>query len=285
MLAAITTGVLSEAVRRHGTSPTVSAAFGRVLTGALLLGATFKDLDRLTVRIDARGPVGSIVAETDGSGTVRGYVKNASAEVPPASGGKFDVAGIVGEGMFSVIRESGSDMGLRKEPYSGSVPLVSGEIAEDFAYYLAKSEQIPSAVLLGVLLHNSEPYVAASGGVLIQMLPGADEGLITKIEASIRATPHVTELIASGAGPEGLLETALGPIDFELLSESEVAFRCTCSLERAKALVAALGRPEVESMSKEENGAVMTCGFCNEVYRLSGGDLNQILSEDTERRS
>lgn len=279
VLSAVTTGVLTEAVRRHETSPTVSAAFGRVLSGTLLLGATFKDFDRLTVRIDADGPVESIVAETDGTGAVRGYVRNGSVELPPAGNGKFDVAGIVGEGTFSVIREAGFEMGLRKDPYVGSVPLVSGEIAEDFAYYLAKSEQIPSAVLLGVLLKNSEPFVAASGGVLIQMLPGASEGLISQIESSINRTPHVTELIAAGAGPEGLLEEALGGLDFEVLAESEVAFSCNCSLERAKVLVASLGRAEVEAMRREQGGAVMTCGFCNEEYRLDAGDLDQLLAE------
>ncbi|MBK9155286.1 MAG: Hsp33 family molecular chaperone HslO [Chloracidobacterium sp.] len=284
VLAAVTTGVLTEAVRRHETSPTVSAAFGRVLSGTLLLGATFKDLDRLTVRIDAKGPVESIVAETDGSGAVRGYVRNASVELPPSGNGKFNVAGIVGDGTLSVIREAGFEMGLRKDPYVGSVPLVSGEIAEDFAYYLAKSEQIPSAVLLGVLLKNSEPFVAASGGILIQMLPGASEDLISQIETSIQNTPHVTELIAAGAGPEGLLEEALGGLDFDILAESEVAFSCNCSFERAKALVSALGREEVESMLREQGGAVMTCGFCNETYNLDGDDLSAILGElDAER--
>ncbi|MGD9587385.1 MAG: Hsp33 family molecular chaperone HslO [Pyrinomonadaceae bacterium] len=281
VLAAVTTGVLTEAVRRHETSPTVSAAFGRVLSGTLLLGATFKDLDRLTVRIDAKGPVESIVAETDGMGAVRGYVRNGGVEIPPHGNGKFNVAGIVGDGTLSVIREAGFEMGLRKDPYVGSVPLVSGEIAEDFAYYLAKSEQIPSAVLLGVLLKNSEPFVAASGGILVQMLPGASEGLISQIETSIQNTPHVTELIAAGAGPEGLLEEALSGLDFDILAESEVAFSCNCSFERAKALVSALGREEVESMLRDQGGAVMTCGFCNETYRLDGDDLNSILIGDS----
>lgn len=284
VLAAVTTGVLTEAVRRHETSPTVSAAFGRVLSGTLLLGATFKELDRLTVRIDAKGPVETIVAETDGMGAVRGYVRNGAVEIAPHGNGKFNVAGIVGEGMFSVIRESGFEMGLRKEPYVGSVPIVSGEIAEDFAYYLAKSEQIPSAVLLGVLLKNTEPFVAASGGVLIQMLPGASESLIAQIEKSISQTPHVTELIAAGTGPEGLLEEALGGLDFDILAETDVVFSCNCSLERAKALVSALGREEVESMMKEQDGAVMACGFCNEVYNLNTDDLAAILGElDAER--
>lgn len=277
VFAAVTTNILREAVRRHGTSPTVTAAFGRVLTGTLLLGGTFKDYDRLTVKIDAEGPVGGIIAETTGSGTVRGYVKNAAAELPPAGNGKFDVSGVVGEGMFYVIRESGFDVGLHKEPYVGSVPLVSGEIAEDFAYYLAKSEQIPSAVLLGVLLKSSEPFVAASGGVLIQMLPGANEDVITMIEDTVRRAPHVTTLIESGAGPEELLKVALGEVDFEVLEESAVTFQCNCSMEKAAALIASLGMAEVQSMLDEDKGAQMTCGFCNETYELAEADLEEIL--------
>jgi molecular chaperone Hsp33 len=144
-MAAITTDILTEAIRRHKTSPTVSAALGRVLTGTLLLGSSLKEFDRLTVKIECQGAVEGITAEADKSGKVRGYVKNPDAELPPNEDGKFDVAGIIGEGMFYVIRESGFDVGLHREPYIGSVPITSGEIAEDFAFYLAKSEQIPSA--------------------------------------------------------------------------------------------------------------------------------------------
>lgn len=277
VLAAITTGILAEAVRRHRTSPTVSAAFGRVLTGTLLLGATLKDFDRLTVKIESDGPVGGIVAETTGNGIVRGYVRNPDAELPPTDDGKFDVKGIVGNGTFYVIRESGFDLGLHREPYVGSVPIVSGEVAEDFAYYLAKSEQIPSAVLLGVLLQNNEPHVAASGGVLVQMLPGANEHVITMIEDTIRRAPHLTSVIKEGATAEELIRLALGVIDFEILEEREVEFKCNCSMERAISLIASLGREEVASMLAEDNGAVMTCGFCNEVYGLSEGDLRDIL--------
>lgn len=277
VFAAITTDILREAVRRHDTSPTVSAALGRVLTGTLLLGGTFKDYDRLTVKIEASGPIGGIVAETTGAGTVRGYVKNANVELPAASNGKFDVGGVVGEGTFYVIRESGFDIGLHKDPYVGSVPIVSGEIGEDFAYYLAKSEQIPSAVLLGVLLKSKEPFVSASGGVLVQMLPGANEHVITMIEDTIRHAPHVTTAIEAGAGPEDLLKLALGEIDFEVLDEKEALFQCNCSMEKAKALIESLGAAEVESMMKEDKGATMTCGFCNETYRLSDADLGEML--------
>lgn len=281
VFSAITTNTLTEAVRRHETSPTASAALGRVLTGTLLLGATFKDYDRLTVKIESDGPVGGITAETTGDGTVRGYVRNNDAELPPAGNGKFDVGGLVGGGTFYVIRESGFEIGLMKEPYVGSVPLVSGEIAEDFAYYLAKSEQIPSAVLLGVLLRSSEPFVAASGGVLIQMLPGANEHIITMIEDTIRHAPHVTAAIADGAAPEDLLKLALGEIDFNILEERDASFTCNCSMDKAKALIGSLGKAEVESMLAEDKGAKMTCGFCNETYTLTETDLEDILRAET----
>ena len=281
VFSAVTTNTLTEAVRRHGTSPTASAALGRVLTGTLLLGATFKDYDRLTVKIEADGPIGGITAETTGDGTVRGYVRNNEAELPPAGNGKFNVSGLIGKGTFYVIRESGFDIGLLKDPYIGSVPLVSGEIAEDFAYYLAKSEQIPSAVLLGVLLKNGEPFVAASGGVLIQMLPGANEHIITMIEDTIRHAPHVTSAIADGAAPHDLLKLALGEIDFDILEERDASFECNCSFEKAKALIGSLGKAEVESMLAEDKGAQMTCGFCNETYVLSESDLEKILSAET----
>lgn len=284
VFSAITTDVLREAVRRHDTSPTASAALGRVLTGTLLLGATFKDYDRLTVKIESDGPVGGITAETTGEGTVRGYVKNADAELPANGSGKFDVKGIVGGGTFYVIRESGFEIGLLKDPYVGSVPIVSGEIAEDLAYYLAKSEQIPSAVLLGVLLQSSDPFVAASGGVLIQMLPGANEHVITMIEDTIQRAPHITSAIEAGAAPEDLLKLALGELEVEILDERAVSFQCNCSLEKAQAIIGSLGTAEVEAMLVEDEGAVMTCGFCNETYRLSEDDLRQILeSLNTEQ--
>jgi len=280
VLSAITTDVVTEAVRRHQTAPTASAALGRVLTGTLLMAATLKDFDRLSTKIDCQGPIGGIIAEATKHGTVRGYVKNPDAELPPSADGKFDVRGIVGEGTFYVIRESGFDIGLHRDPYVGSVPIVSGEIAEDFAYYLAKSEQIPSAVLLGVLLQNAEPYVKAAGGVLVQMMPGANEHLITMIEDTIAHAPHPTSLISDGATAEDLARLALGEIDFEVLEESEVQFRCNCSIERARTLIAALGPVEVESMLSEDKGAVMSCGFCSEVYQLDETDLAQILNQD-----
>jgi molecular chaperone Hsp33 len=277
IIAAITTETVTEAVRRHQTSPTATAALGRMLTGAALMGASLKDFDRLTVRIDCDGSIEGIVAEADNEGGVRGYVRNPEAELPPKAEGKFDVSGIIGQGMFHIIRESGFEIGLHREPYVGSVPIVSGEIAEDFAYYLAKSEQIPSAVLLGVLLQNTEPFVTAAGGVMIQMMPGANEHVITMIEDTVRHAPHLTSVIREGASAEDLVEIALGIIPFEVLGEKEIAFRCTCSQERAVSMVSALGVSEVQAMLAEDKGAVMTCGFCNETYRLDEEDLAQIL--------
>ncbi len=277
IMAAISTDIVKEAVRRHETSPTVSAALGRVLTGTLLLGSSLKDFDRLTVKIESDGAVKGIVAEANAEGRVRGYVKNPHAELPPNDDGKFDVKGIIGEGMFYVIRESGYEIGLHREPYVGSVPIISGEIAEDFAYYLAKSEQIPSAVLLGVLLQNQEPFVTASGGVMIQMMPGANEHIITIIEDTIRRAPHITSVINNGATPKELVKFALGEIDFEILEEKEIEFACNCSFERAVSLISSLGKKEVEAMLEEDKGAKMTCGFCNELYTLDENDLRKML--------
>jgi molecular chaperone Hsp33 len=270
-----------EAVRRHQTSPTVSAALGRVLTGTLLLGASLKEFDRLTVRIEAKGAVEGMVAETLEGGKVRGYVKNPIAEMPLKANGKFDVSGIVGEGMFFVTRESGFDLGLYREPYVGSVPIQTGEIAEDFAFYLAKSEQIPSAVLLGVLLQPDEPYVTCAGGVMIQMLPTSNENIAVMIEDTIRHAPQLTTAIKEGATPEDLLKMTLGIIEYEILGKSDVRFECNCSFERAVQLVSSLGSTEVKSMLEEDKGAVMTCGFCNEAYTLGEEDLRNILAAET----
>jgi molecular chaperone Hsp33 len=278
--AAITTATVTEAVLRHGTSPTTSAALGRMLTGAALLGASYKDFDRLTVKIESDGPVGGITAESTSSGTVRGYVKNPNAEVQPNNNGKFNVSGLVGKGTFYVVREAGFEIGFRPEPYVGSVPIVSGEIAEDLAFYLAKSEQIPSAVLLGVLLQNKEPYVTASGGVMVQMMPGANDHIVTMIEDTVSRAPHVTDLIKNGAEPIDLAAMALGELSFEVLDEREISFKCTCSLERARTMIASLGRAEVESMLAEDKGAVMTCGFCNEIYQLDEADLEAMLAAE-----
>ncbi len=277
VMAAVTTDIVSEAVRRHQTSPTASVALGRVLTGTLLLGASLKDFDRLTVKVEARGEVEGIIAETIGDGKVRGYVKNPFADRPQRSDGSFDVPGIIGDGMMFVIRESGFEIGLHREPYIGSVPLTTSEIGEDFANYLLKSEQIPSAVMLGVALMPEDPFISHAGGVMIQMLPTANPNIAVMIEDTILHAPRVTDAIRDGATPEDLLKLMLGIIDFEILGERDVRFECNCSFERALSMIASLGKAEVTSMLEEDHGAAMTCGFCNEEYRLNEDDLRSIL--------
>ena len=280
-MAAVTTNLVAEAARRHETSPTVAAALGRTLTGTLLLGAGLKELDRLTVQIVCDGPVGGITTEANARGEVRGYVRHADANPPLNTGGKFDVRAVIGQGMLYVTHESGFDIGLYKEPYRGSVPLVSGEIGEDFAYYLVKSEQIPSAVLLGVFMRADESraaFVEAAGGLMIQMMPGADEATVAAIEAAVARAPHTTTLIRDGARPVDLLRAVLGDLQFEVLEERPVSFTCSCSYERAVSLISAIERNELELILREDRGAALTCHFCNETYRLNESALEGILT-------
>ncbi len=283
-MAAVTTNLVAEAARRHNTSPTVAAALGRTLTGTLLLGSGLKELDRLTVQVISDGPVGGITAVANARGEVRGYVRHPEANPPLNAGGKLDVGSVVGPGMLYVTHESGFDIGLYKEPYRGSVPLVSGEIGDDFAYYLAQSEQIPSAVLLGVYLHArvlGEAQVEAAGGVIIQMMPGADEQTIATIEAAAARAPHLTTMIREGARPVDLLQTVLGDVSFEVLEERPVSFACTCSYERAVSIISSIERSELESILREDKGTAMTCHVCNETYKLNEATLADILAGST----
>jgi molecular chaperone Hsp33 len=279
-MAAITTNLVAEAARRHQTAPTATAALGRTLTGALLLGAGQKEFDRLTVQIVSDGAIGGITAEVNPRGEVRGYVNNPQADAPLNGSGKFNVRAIVGKGMFYVTYEAGFEIGFRPEPYRGAVPLISGEIAEDFAYYLVKSEQIPSAVLLGVLVRGratGETFVEAAGGLMLQVMPGADEKVIAAIEKSVSATPHATTLIRAGATPVEMLRTALGDVPFEVLDEKPVRFACTCSNERALSLIGSIESNELETMLREDKGARMTCHFCNATYEISEAEMRAIL--------
>jgi molecular chaperone Hsp33 len=280
-MAAVTTNLVSEAARRHETTETATAALGRTLTGTLLLGSSLKELDRLTVQIIGDGPLEGITAEANASGTVRGYVRNPVAHAPLNEAGKLNVSAIVGHGMFYVTRESGYDIGLYTDPYRGSVPLVSGEIAEDFAFYLQKSEQIPSAVMLGVLMRASDEgdsFVAAAGGLMIQIMPGADDNTVSAIESAVSRAPQTTEMIREGAEPVDLLRVALGDLRFDLLEEKPVKFWCSCSHDRAISLISSIDRDELESMLREDKGAVMNCHFCNETYRLDESQLVSILA-------
>jgi molecular chaperone Hsp33 len=293
-MAAVTTRLVGEACRRHQTFPTASVALGRTLTGGLLLGAGVKDLEKITVQFHCDGPIGNIIAQADPQGRVRGYVTNPEADVTVANAlGKFDVRAIVGGGTLYVTRDAGFEIGLYKDAYRGSVPITSGEIGEDIAYYLAKSEQIPSAVSLGVLMSVDRSQddvapeftldrlrVAAAGGYIIQLMPSADENLIRQIERTIAGTPPSTEMIQQGYSPEEMLRTALGGADLEVLGEREPVFYCQCSRGRVLQIISALGRQEVEDMLAKDNGAELICHFCNEAYQVTGDELTGLLAAD-----
>lgn len=298
-MAAVTTSLVGDACRRHRTFPTASVALGRTLTGTLLLGRGLKDLEKLTVHFQCNGPIGNIIAQADPRGNVRGYVSNPEADaVTMNSHGKFDVRKVVGGGTMYVIRDAGFEIGLMKEPYRGSVPIVSGEIGEDFAYYLSKSEQINSAVGVGVLM-SIDPFtesdsaaapgsaefpleslrVIAAGGYIIQMMPGATDELISEIERTIAAAPSSTDMIRDGMSAPEMLQLALHGQEIKILEEVEPRFQCQCSRERALFIISALGRTEVEDMLKKDNGAELICHFCSEKYEISAGDLEEILCE------
>ncbi|PYT09515.1 MAG: Hsp33 family molecular chaperone HslO [Acidobacteria bacterium] len=298
-MAAVTTNLVAEACRRHRTFPTASAALGRTLTGGLLLGSGVKDLEKLTVHFDCDGPIGDIVAQADAHGNVRGYVANPQADATAMNQhGKLDVRAVVGGGQLYITRDAGFEIGLMKEPYRGTVPIVSGEIGEDIAYYLAKSEQINSAVSLGVLMvvdaadgRRSETEstaqfpidslrVAAAGGFIVQMMPGAEDGLAAHLERNISQAPYATDMICDGLTPLGMLRAVLGDLDLAVLEEKEPRFLCQCSHERALLIIGALGREEVEDMLKQDNGAELICHFCNEAYQISDVELKDLLTRD-----
>jgi molecular chaperone Hsp33 len=296
-MAARTTSLVGEACRRHKTFPTASVALGRTLTGGLLLGSSLKDLEKITVHFHCDGPISNIIAQADPHGNVRGYVSNPEADVTVANHlGKFDVRAVVGSGTLYVTRDAGFEIGLHKEAYRGSVPIISGEISEDIAYYLSKSEQIPSAVSLGVLMtvdmdNNETPTaiepefsldrlrVSAAGGFIIQMMPSASDDIIRHLEQTIPKAPPSTEMIRAGLLPVEMLKTALGDLDLLVLEEKEPSFYCQCSRERALQIISALGRDEVADMLAKDNGAQLTCHFCNESYDISGEELGQLLIE------
>jgi molecular chaperone Hsp33 len=295
-MAAVTTHLVGEACRRHRTFPTASAALGRALTGGLLLGAGAKDLEKITVHFHCDGPVGNIIAQADPHANVRGYVSNPQADLLDGNErGKLDVRSIVGGGMLHVIRDAGFEIGLMKEPYRGMVPIVSGEIGEDLAYYLAKSEQVNSAVGLGVLMELEDGTrweslssvssalerlrVAAAGGFIIQVMPSAEESLISRLEKTISKAPSPTEMIKAGWTPAEMLAAALGDLDMTALEEKEPRFKCQCSRERALLIISALGRQEVEDMLAKDSGAELVCHFCNEAYKISGEELETLLAE------
>ncbi len=258
----------------HACSPTAAAALGRTLCAASLLGDAMKEeKGSLTIRINGGGPIGSVVAVSDSSGNVRGYVENPQLHLPLRGDGKLDVGGAVGsDGMLTVSR----DLGL-KEPYIGSTALVSGEIAEDLTAYLTESEQVPSACALGVLV-DTDRSVKAAGGFIVQLMPGADEALIAKLEDNIFMMDQLTTILDED-GAEMVFKQVLKGLEYHLVSEKEIEYRCYCSRERVEEAIRSIGPEELESIIAEGKDVSVSCQFCDKVYSFTPDELRALRQE------
>ena len=265
------TDIVREMERLHKTSAVTTAALGRLLTAAAMMGAMLKGgRNTVTLQVNGGGPAGRLLAVADGSGHVKGYVQHPVVELPPRADGHLDVGGAVGkDGTLDVIR----DLGLR-EPYIGQVPLVSGEIAEDVTRYFAISEQTPTVCALGVLV-NADLSVQCAGGFIVQLLPGATEEEITQLEKNIAAMSAVTALLAQGKSVRDMLDMALDGFAPDVLDTSAAVYRCDCSEERVQRMLRSLGRKEVERLRDEDPRAEVDCQFCDKVYHV---DLNELLA-------
>ena len=270
--AAVTTEMVETAREHHNTSPVATAALGRLLTAGAMMGSMMKgEKDVLTLQIKAGGPLQGITVTADSQGNVKGYVGNPDVCIPANSKGKLDVAGAVGPGFLTVIK----DLGL-KEPYSGQVMLQTCEIAEDLTYYFATSEQVPSAVGLGVLM-NKNNTVRQAGGFIVQLMPFAEEEVISRLEQNVQKINSVTNLLEEGHTPESLLEKVLEGFDVQINEKMDTRFRCNCSKERvAKALIS-IGRKELNEMIQEGKPIEMNCHFCNTNYNFTVEELKEIL--------
>ena len=269
--AATTRDLAEEARSRHNTSPVATAALGRLLTAGAMMGCMMKgDRDVLTLNIRGDGPIGGVTVTADSHGDVKGCVINPGVLLHANARGKLDVAGAVGRGTLTVIR----DIGL-KEPYSGQIDLVSGEIAEDLTYYYAVSEQIPSSVGLGVLM-NRENTVRQAGGFIIQLMPEADDRLITALEKRLGEVKSVTELLDHGMGPKEILEQLLGGFGLEILDRLPLRFHCDCSREKVEKALISVGREELLDMIRSGEPADVCCHFCGEHYRFQTEELKEL---------
>jgi molecular chaperone Hsp33 len=272
-LACVTTGLVDEARHLHGTSRTASAALGRALTGGLLMGALLKRGQRVGLKFEGSGPLKKIMVEADHAGTVRGFVGVPGVEVP-LNDEKLNVSGALGsEGSLTVIK----DLGL-KEPYRGIVKLLTGEIAEDIAYYFSESEQIPSAVGLGVFV-KPDGKVSAAGGFLIQSLPPSEEQTVEHLVENIRRMPFVTDLLRGGKTPEDILAMIFSGIPYHVLGRRDLSLRCTCSRERIERVLISLGSEELQRIIAERGETDVTCEFCRSNYHFTRKELEDLRRE------
>lgn len=272
--AAICSRDLTERARQiHRTLPVATAALGRTLAAASMMGNALKsDGASLTLQFKGGGPLGTVLAVSDNEGNVRGYVTNPHVDIPLRKDGKLDVGTAVGhEGTLTVIK----DLHM-KEPYVGTIDLLGGEIAEDVAGYFVESEQIPTACALGVLVDRDQS-VKAAGGYLIQLMPGAAEDTIAKVEGGIMAAGAVSAILEKNDDPEAMLRTVMSDFDLKILETCPVEYRCYCSRERVERALISLGREELEQMLSEQGGCQLTCQFCDAVYEFTAEDIQRLL--------
>lgn len=263
--------LVEEARKRHNTSPIVTAALGRLMSGAVMMGSMMKgEKDLLTIRVNGDGPMRGMTVTADAAGNVKGYPFVPDVVLPANALGKLDVAGAIGAGNMSVIK----DMGL-KEPYIGQTALQTGEIAEDLTYYFAVSEQVPSAVGLGVLM-NKENTVEQAGGFIIQLMPFAEEEVIEKLEKKVAEVTSVTSLLAQGYNPEMILQKLLGDLGLEITENMPVRFYCGCSKERVTKALASISKAELDDIIKDGKPIEVNCDFCNTHYTFDIDELKEI---------
>lgn len=268
------TETVGEAQRRHYTWPVASAALGRTMTAGLMMGAMLKGENKLTIKIDGGGPLGPILVDSNARGEVRGYVTNPHVHFELNEHGKLDVRRGVGtDGTLSVVK----DVGMR-DYFTGQVPLVSGELGDDFTYYFVTSEQVPSSVGVGVLV-NPDNSIKAAGGFIIQLMPGTSDETITYIENRLKEIPPVSKQIDKGLSPEELLEELLGKENVKFLETMPVSFECNCSKERFHTALVSLGSKEIREMIEEDGQAEAHCHFCNEKYIFTEAELEEIEKE------
>lgn len=265
-------GLVEEARRMHGLSRTATAALGRTLTAAVMMGTMMKgDKDALSIVFNGDGSLGNITATAKSDGSVKGYVGNPEASLPSKVGEKLRVGEVVGKGTLRIIY----DLAMR-EPYSGVVEIQSGEIADDIAYYLTSSDQIPSAVSLGVLL-NEDSTVREAGGFIVQLMDGATDETAALLEERVAALPSMTTMLTEGETPESILERLLGDMDLQVLEDKPVEFRCDCTRERTLKLLSLVSADELQSMVDEGEDVEMVCAFCNSKYQYSPEEIAALI--------
>lgn len=272
------TDTIAEAQKRHDTWTNSTAALGRTMIGSILVAtSTLKDDEDLTTRIVGDGPAGAIVVDANAQGETKGYIQNPHVSLPLNDKHHIDVRGAVGtKGTLSITKDQ-----HLKEPFTGQTPLVSGEIGDDFAYYMAQSEQIPSAVGVSVFVHPNET-VGKAGGFLIQTLPGANDDDITTIENNLKVVPNISELMNEGLTSKEIMDKLMHGIEMKILDSLDIQFKCDCSKERFSKSLATLRDSEIQAMIDENHGAEAVCKFCNNKYEFSEADLKKILVEKNQ---